>query len=95
MTVNATLLKTNYIDGMVYGISLSRDLISGKIYTSIEYRLVNYTYKSSSITLRQNIAELSLSWRIAKKLTLSADYEATYEKDNNLGRIYINLTKRF
>lgn len=95
VTVNATLLKTNYIDGMVYGISLSRDLISGKIYTSIEYRLVNYTYKSSSITLRQNIAELSLSWRIAKKLTLSADYEATYEKDNNLGRIYINLTKRF
>ncbi len=94
-TINATLLKTNYINGMVYGIMLARDLLSGKIYTSLEYRLVNYTYVNSHITLRQDIAELSVSWRIAKKLMLSADYEATYEKDNNMGRIYLNLTKRF
>jgi hypothetical protein len=80
---------------MVYGISLSRDLFSGKIYTSVEYRLVNYTYKRSNISLRQDIAELSLSWRIAKKLTFSADYEATYEKDNNLGRVFLNITQRF
>ena len=95
VTLNATLLKTNYIDGMVYGLMLSRDLFSGKVYTSVEYRLVNYTYKNSQIKLRQDIAELSLSWRIARKLTLSADYEATYEKDNNSGRFYINLTARF
>lgn len=95
VTINATYLKTNYIDGMVYGISFSRDLLAGKIYTSLEYRLVNYTYKNSNISLRQDIAELSLSWRIAKKTTLSADYEATYEKDNNFGRVYINLTQRF
>lgn len=94
-TINATLLRTNYIDGMVYGIMLSRDLISGKVYTSLEYRLVNYKYKNSQIKLRQNIAELSLSWRIAKKLMLSADYEATYEKDNNSSRIYLSLTQRF
>lgn len=95
VTINATYLKTNYIDGMVYGISFSRDLMAGKIYTSLEYRLVNYTYKNSNISLRQDIAELSLSWRIAKKTTLSADYEATFEKGNNLGRIYVNLTQRF
>jgi hypothetical protein len=95
VTVDATLLKTNYIDGMVYGIRLSRDILYGKVYTELQYRLVNYTYKNTHISLRQDIAELSLSWRIAKKLTLSGDYEATYEKDNNLGRIYLNLTKRF
>ncbi len=94
-SLNATLLKTNYIDGMVYGISLSRDIFNGKIYTGIEYRLVNYTYKNSQLSLRQDIAELSLSWRIAKKLTLTADYEATYEKDNNLGRLYLNISQRF
>jgi hypothetical protein len=95
VTVDATLMKSNYIDGMVYGIRLSRDILYGKVYTELQYRLVNYTYKNSHISLRQDIAELSLSWRIAKKLTLSGDYEATYEKGNNLGRIYLNLTKRF
>ena len=94
-TLNATLLKSNYIDGMVYGITLNRDILSGKIYTELQYRLVNYTYKNTNISLRQDIGEFSLSWRIAKKLTLSADYEATFEKDNNSKRLYMNLIQRF
>ena len=93
-TVNATLLKSSYIDGMVYGFSLSRDLFNGKIYSELQYRLVNYTYKNSNTNLRQDIGELSFSWRIAKKLTLSADLEATHETDNNYGRIYISLIYR-
>jgi len=94
-TINATLLKSNYIEGMVYGISLSRDILYGKVYTELQYRLVDYTYKNTNNILRQDIAEISLSWRVAKKLTLSADYEVTYEKDNNSGRVYLNLTQRF
>ena len=94
VTVNATLLKSSYIDGMVYGISLSRDIINGKVYTELQYRMVNYTYKNSHTTLHQDIAELSFSWRIAKKLTLSADLEATHETGNNYGRIYLSLIHR-
>ena len=94
LTFNVTLLKSGYIDGMVYGMSLSRDLFKGKVYTELQYRIVNYTYKNSHTTLRQDIAELSLSWRIAKKLTLSADFEATHETTNNYGRIYISLIHR-
>ncbi len=93
-TINATLLKSNYIDGMVYGVSLSRDIIYGQVYTELQYRLVNYTYKNSHLSLRQDIAELSLSWRIAKKLTLSADFEVTHETSSNYGRIYISLIHR-
>ena len=94
VTLNATYLKSGYIDGTVYGMSISRDLINGKVYTELQYRLVNYTYKNSHTTLRQDIAELSLSWRIAKKLTLSADFEGTHEPGNNYGRIYISIIHR-
>ena len=94
LTFNATMLKSSYIDGMVYGISLSRDMFNGKVYTELQYRLVNYSYKNSHTNLRQDIAELSLSWRIAKKLTLSADVEATHETGNNYGRIYVSLIHR-
>ncbi|MEI6677135.1 MAG: hypothetical protein WCL21_00925 [Mariniphaga sp.] len=95
LTINATLLKSNYVDGMVYGASLSRDIFSGKVYTELEYRLVNYTYKNSHISLRQDIAALSLSWRIAKKLTFSSNFEYTHEPDNDFQRLYISLTQRF
>lgn len=94
-TLNATALKTRYMNGMIYGAALSRDLFSGKIYTELSYRYVNYNNINSAITSIQNIAEISLSWRVAKKLTLSADFEATMEKDNNYGRVYLNISQRF
>lgn len=94
-TLNAIALKTRYNNGMIYGASLSKDLFKGKIYSELSYRYVNYTNLNRSSTTIQNIGELSLSWRIAKKLTLSADFEGTLEKNNNLGRIYINISQRF
>lgn len=94
-TLNATAIKTRYMNGMIYGASLSRDLFSGKIYSELSYRYVNYNNINSAISLVQNITELSISWRVAKKLTLSTNFEGTLEKDNNYGRIYINISQRF
>jgi len=99
-TITATGFKSGTTKGSVYGISLSRDFNSGNINAEIEYRLANYLYGNSLLPTKQNIAEFSLSWRIAKKLTLSADFEATFEKDNagqpnNAGRAFINISQRF
>lgn len=95
VSVDATMLKTYYMDGMIYGITFTRDIIPGKLSGDLEYRLVNYYYNYSETKLQQNIANLSISWRLAKKLTLSADFEATLEQNNNYGRLFVNLTKRF
>ena len=95
ITISTTLLKSSYLDGIVYGISLSRDIINGKVYGELQYRQVKYSYKNSNSTLKQDIIEMSLSWRIAKKLTMTANYEATHEADNNYSRIYVSLIHRF
>lgn len=94
-TLDVTYLKTSYFNGMVYGASLSKDLMDGKIYGELKYRMVNYDYTNSTSTLMQNIADCSISWRLAKKLMLSADVEGTLESNNNALRIYLNLTRRF
>ncbi|HET9571992.1 MAG TPA: hypothetical protein VFP20_11360 [Bacteroidales bacterium] len=94
-TLDLTYLKTSYLNGMVYGASLSKELFDGKVYGELKYRLVNYDYTNSSSTLRQNIAECSLSWRMAKKLMLSVDFEGTMESIGNSARVYLNLTRRF
>lgn len=94
-TLDVTYLKSSYLNGMVYGVSLSRDLMDGKLYSELKYRLVNYDYTNSTSTLMQNIAECSLSWRMAKKLMLSVDFEGTLESSGNSGRVYLNLTQRF
>lgn len=94
-TINATLLETRYMNGRVYGITLSRDFIQGELFTEFEYRMVDYTFLNGTSTLKQDIAELSLSWRLSKKLMISADYELSVEDGNNLHSVYLNLTKRF
>lgn len=94
-TLDVTYIKSSYLNGMVYGASLSRDLLDSKLYGELKYRLVNYDQNNSTSTLMQNIAECSLSWRIAKKMMLSVDVEGTLESSGNSLRVYMNLTRRF
>ena len=96
MTVDITAMKTPYFkSAMIYGGSLSRDFWNGNIFTELSYHCVDFTYITSTV-LKENIAELSLSWRIAKKLFLSADFELTQEIGGSLQkRAFLNISQRF
>jgi len=87
LTLTGTALKTANLSGFLYGASLSKDLIVGNLNAEIEYR--------KDMIYLQDIAELSLSWRLSKSLMLSTDFEGTLEQGNASGRIFINLSKRF
>ena len=95
MTIDATLLNTGYLSGLIYGGSLSRDFVNGKLYTELSFRHVNYTLKTTTNEL-ENIGGLSMSWRITKKLLLSADFEGSLDTYNKLQwRSFINISQRF
>ena len=94
-TASVTLLETAYISGKIYSIGISRDLLKGKLYGSLGYRYVNYTYFNANSSTPQNMAEFNLNWNIYKKLSLSLNYEGTFEKINQYNRLYINITQRF
>ena len=99
-TITATAFKSIYTNGTVFGGSLSRDFVDGKVNAEVEYRRASYTYSNSPTATLQNIAEMSIYWRLAKKLTLSANFEVTLENDidglpNNSGRAFINISQRF
>jgi outer membrane receptor protein involved in Fe transport len=94
-TLSATLMETSYINGKIYSLGFSRDIIPGKLYGGIGYRYVDYKFVNAETPLRQNMAEMDLTWRIMKKLSCSLNYEGTFEKGRNYERIYVNLTQRF
>jgi len=89
------VLETSYLSGRVYGIGISKDFFEGKLYTGLTYRYIDYKYATSEQTLIQNIAELSLTWRIIRKLAFTVYYEGTFEKVNQFNRIYGQLNYRF
>jgi hypothetical protein len=94
-TLTANLLKTSYLNGQLYGLRLSRDIIPGKLYGELNYQYVDYTFNNSDSKLKQNIAQANLSWQLKNKLSFSIDYELTIEPVNKYHRIYISLNKRF
>jgi len=88
-------METSYINGSIYSLGLSRDLIPGKVYGGIGYRYVNYKFVNNETPLVQNMGEMNLTWRLMKKLSFSLNYEGTFEKGRNYNNIYVNITQRF
>ncbi len=95
VTLSSIFLQTAYISGNIYRVDLSRDIIPGKLYGGINYSYVKYTFYNEIPSLPQNIAEANLSWRIFNKLSFSAYYEGTFEKQGNYHNLYLQLMSRF
>lgn len=106
ITIGATTLKTYTMNSSMYDISLSRDIINGKLFADIQYSMVNYVYNNTNTSttkpiifentsLFQNVATLSLNWRLTNKLMLSADFEGTLDADHKYGLMMLNITQRF
>lgn len=95
MTLNVTKLKTSYLDGLQYGANLSKYLLNGKLYGSLSYRIIDYSFLNSNSGINQNLAGCSFAWYIMKKMQLSMNYEATIEKSNVFHRMYWGLSQRF
>jgi hypothetical protein len=94
-TLSATYLESAYMNGSIYSMSLTRDLFKDKIQTGIGYRYVDYKFTENQTSLPQNIAEMNLSWQFVKNMSLSVNYEGTFEKINHYNRFYIQIRKRF
>jgi hypothetical protein len=94
-TASVTLLQTSYMGGNIYGLGLTRDLFSGKLNMGLKYRYVKYNYYSSEFTDVQNVGEVTLTWRIYKKISMSVYYEGTFTKENQYNRIYGQLNLGF
>ncbi len=99
--INASLntsfikLMTNYLDGSIFGLRLSKDLFRGLVYSTIGYRKVNYSFATEIPDLNQNIFLLDLSFRIARKISFSISYEGTFEGITSYSNVYANFTTRF
>jgi len=95
VTGTVTILQTSYINGSIYGIGLSKDLLKGKLYAGLTYRYTDYKYVSNEMTAIQNVGEVNLTWRIWKRFSMSAYYEGTFEGSTQYNRIYAQLTLGF
>ncbi len=94
-TVSATYLESSIMDGKMFGMSLYRDFLKGKIQTSLGYRYGKYQLPENLTDVTQHIGEMSLSWQFVKNMSISMNYEGTFEQQDRYNRIYAQIRKRF
>ncbi|MCB8995589.1 MAG: hypothetical protein H6538_08270 [Bacteroidales bacterium] len=94
-TLSASYLESAYLSGKILGLNITRDFWEGKIQTGAGYRYINYKLPENLIDLKQNIAELNISWQFLNKMSFSANYEGTFEPDTKYNRLYLQLRMRF
>jgi hypothetical protein len=94
-TISATYLETSIMDGKLFGVGLSRDLLQGKIQTSLGYRYARYQLPENQNDVTQHIGEISLSWQFLKNMSISMNYEGTFEQQDRYNRLYAQIRKRF
>lgn len=94
-TLTGTWLETSYINASIGGLSLLKDFAGGKFQTGIGYRIVDNRIPENEIDKVQHIGEVNIYWHVFEKISFSANYEGTFEKENAYQRIYIQLRKSF
>ena len=79
-TLTANVLKTSYVDGVVYGIRFDKDFMNGKMNWGVNYRFVDYNYLLSSGKLIEHIGGIDLSYQFTRKFSMSVNYERNLRK---------------
>ncbi|MDX1684633.1 MAG: hypothetical protein R3275_05305 [Saprospiraceae bacterium] len=93
VTLSTNWLETAYLTGNIYRIRLNKDIIRGKLFMSLHFRLVDYQFPTYG--LKQRMGGINLSWRVFKKLSFSTNYEGTFDDRNQYHRFHVNLVQRF
>ncbi|MGE5427558.1 MAG: hypothetical protein ACM3O8_06660 [Methylococcaceae bacterium] len=94
-TLSSTILQTSYIQGSIYGIRLDKNLLSGKLNTSIGYQKVDFQYQANAVDLKQQIGQFEFMYQISRKFSVSANYEGTFDKQTHYHNIYFSAIQRF
>ena len=94
-TITGTYLKTNYLNGKILGIRVSREFLKERIQAGLGYRYVDYSYPENILKVKQNIAEADISVQFSQTIFLSVNYEGTFEQSDKYNRIYLQVRKRF
>jgi regulatory protein YycI of two-component signal transduction system YycFG len=93
--LSLTKLETNYLNGDIYNVDLSRSFLKGKMNAGLGYRFVNYSIINRELPLKQHITNINLTTEIIKKLYFTFNVESNYEDTNHFYRLFFQLRKRF
>jgi len=94
ISISYTYLDTYYLNSHISGVRMRKNLLKGRLGIGAHYRWVNYIYDSSNTSFQQHITGVDFNYVLVKDLSLSLNFESSFNVDNNYHRAYVKLIKR-
>jgi hypothetical protein len=94
-TLSVNWINTSYINGFIYGLRLSKEILPGKLTADLNFQYVDHKLAIFTTSVSQMVGEFELDWNITRKLSFTASYEGTFESTNRYHQVYLSLIQRF
>lgn len=95
-SLTANFLQTKYLNSRMFGLRLTKEIIPGKFSSDAYFRMVNYQYTTSNLTVKQKIVGWDFSFNLTRKLGFHLYYEGTFDKKSaTFQRVNVKLIQRF
>ena len=93
--ITVSYLTSNYLDGKIMNLYISKNLFNGYIAASSSYKYVDYQYRSNESTLIQHLFSGDLTWQLKSKLSFTMSYNGSFEDELDYNQIYFSISQRF
>lgn len=88
-------LISNYVDGDVYSVYMTKTFYDLNSDLSIGYRKTNYKFPVSQNSFNENALLIDYNLNLFKMISLFISYEGAFESSRTTSRVLVGLTTRF
>jgi hypothetical protein len=94
VTLSGNYLESSYVKGKIGNLTISQNSLEFLNF-DLGYQFVDYNYIGTLTSSIQHVVNLSVSLNLHKNISFTANYEYTFEKDNNYSRLNLQIRQRF
>ncbi len=94
-TVSYSRIFSSYVDGSVYGVSISKYIPFNSSYIMVNYSLLNYGFGSGSMRLIQKQPSVQATTRLLGNVFLNLYYQGTFSGPTSYNTFMGGITERF
>jgi len=91
----ASQITSNYLDGNIFDIYLSKPLFNNRINLSSNFKYMKYDYINSGNSLIQRQFTGDISWQLKSKMSFTLSYLGSFEQSVDYNQIYLVVSQRF
>ena len=93
--ITASQITSNYLDGNIFDLYLSKQLFKNRINLSSNFKYIEYDYINSGISLIQRQFTSDITWQLKNKMSITVTYIGSFEQLIDYTQIYMMITQKF